>query len=497
MVYPLSALKSKTQTPDVKGGDPAAKLAGKPTTKWAGRSAANSADKPVENSTGKPGGATKKTGGSLPDSFAGELKKALTRKGTPSRRNHSNETRAVASDSSDSPDQKHLVGEYLAGEPAGVRDDPPEEFRDDAEYRDPGTEQERPVRAKVVQSRKKGIARIGREPAARDGANSKRAVLAEDANTIAAAAQAVQIRPESDGLIKNAKAEDARADGAEPERLGRTASGTREVGGQVPGGRATGTREIDGRATVAGTSIANRGFKAGDASGKTSSRERISRVGGRSKREESRIGTQRSTEGSTEPAIKIVAPQTRLQGTETETNQSSGLRDIVIELAATGDANNDVSRQAVSTARAEQLTSLAARLRSDIPAEIVRQAHVMLRNSESAEIRLVIRPPELGRVRIQLNLDNGHIAGRILVDNGSVRELVEQNLGHLQREFEEQGLQVGQFDVESRDDREASAGFGRHRDERSRRTAAAGQFDANTARVDERYYDNLRVNIVA
>jgi hypothetical protein len=143
--------------------------------------------------------------------------------------------------------------------------------------------------------------------------------------------------------------------------------------------------------------------------------------------------------------------------------------------------------------------TLARRLNGDLGTNIVRQAKVMLKEADQAEIRLIIRPPELGRVRINMHMENGHIAGKILVDNGSVREAVEQNLAALQRAFEEAGLEVGDFEVSTGDSRDEAA------DDRAtpshsganRRRNGAGQFAESVEPVVVNDYSHRRINLVA
>lgn len=144
--------------------------------------------------------------------------------------------------------------------------------------------------------------------------------------------------------------------------------------------------------------------------------------------------------------------------------------------------------------------SLARRLNGDLGGTIVRQAKVMLKEAEQAEIRLIIRPPELGRVRINLQMEHGHIAGRILVDNGSVREVVEQNLAALQRAFEEAGLEVGDFEVSARDARDEAAndrsddrGNGGNRATRG----GAERFSESIEVIEVNDYSHRRINLVA
>ena len=144
--------------------------------------------------------------------------------------------------------------------------------------------------------------------------------------------------------------------------------------------------------------------------------------------------------------------------------------------------------------------TLTRRLNGELGDSIVRQAKVMLRNAESAEIRLVIRPPELGRVRIQLQVENGHIAGRILVDNGNVRELMEQNLSALQRAFEEAGMELGDLDVstgDARDERDAQqAANGRGAGGRPG-AAGAESLEQSVTRISEYEPGRHRINLVA
>jgi flagellar hook-length control protein FliK len=84
-------------------------------------------------------------------------------------------------------------------------------------------------------------------------------------------------------------------------------------------------------------------------------------------------------------------------------------------------------------------------------AEIVRQSTVVLRNADSGEIRLVLKPESLGGVRIRVQLQDNHIAGRIVVENNSVREMFQDNLDALTRAFRESGYETGSLDVEVRD----------------------------------------------
>jgi hypothetical protein len=143
--------------------------------------------------------------------------------------------------------------------------------------------------------------------------------------------------------------------------------------------------------------------------------------------------------------------------------------------------------------------TLARRLNGELGDSIVRQAKVMLQDANHAELRLVIRPPELGRIRIRLQMENGHIAGRILVDNGSVREVVEQNLASLQRAFEEAGLEMGDLEVSTGDAREDADQGGPDQNGSGQRSASAGveSFGRNIETISEYEPGRHRINLVA
>jgi hypothetical protein len=86
-------------------------------------------------------------------------------------------------------------------------------------------------------------------------------------------------------------------------------------------------------------------------------------------------------------------------------------------------------------------------LRGKMNGEIVKQSSIILKDQDSGEIRLILKPERLGTVRIRIHLQDNHIAGRIIVDNNTVREVFERNLADLERSFREQGFSTGGLDV--------------------------------------------------
>ncbi len=78
---------------------------------------------------------------------------------------------------------------------------------------------------------------------------------------------------------------------------------------------------------------------------------------------------------------------------------------------------------------------------------IVRHARFVIRSNQEGEIHLLLKPEELGTMRINLHLQNNLLNGRILVEHPTARTLVEQNISELLRAFREQGIDVGTLDV--------------------------------------------------
>jgi hypothetical protein len=74
--------------------------------------------------------------------------------------------------------------------------------------------------------------------------------------------------------------------------------------------------------------------------------------------------------------------------------------------------------------------------------EVVKHTGIILRSGGNGEIRLVLKPENLGSVRIRLALSESSLEGRIVVDNNSVKELVESSLDNLKNALRQEGYQA-------------------------------------------------------
>ena len=79
--------------------------------------------------------------------------------------------------------------------------------------------------------------------------------------------------------------------------------------------------------------------------------------------------------------------------------------------------------------------------------QLVKQTGILLKDDNRGEIKLILKPEALGKVRIRLNLEDSRIVGRILVETSSVKEAFSQNLEELQRSLRESGFESAHLEV--------------------------------------------------
>jgi flagellar hook-length control protein FliK len=74
--------------------------------------------------------------------------------------------------------------------------------------------------------------------------------------------------------------------------------------------------------------------------------------------------------------------------------------------------------------------------------EFVKQTGIILKEGGNGEIRLVLKPDNLGSIRIRLAVSESSLEGRIVVDNNSVKQLVESSLDNLKNALRMEGYQT-------------------------------------------------------
>ena len=93
-------------------------------------------------------------------------------------------------------------------------------------------------------------------------------------------------------------------------------------------------------------------------------------------------------------------------------------------------------------ASAPQLEELA----ETIMPQITRGIATLVRNG-AAEMRLQLRPPDLGEIELRVRTTESAVRGHVVVQHSELKHLVEAQLDKLRASLEEQGLALEGFDV--------------------------------------------------
>jgi len=98
--------------------------------------------------------------------------------------------------------------------------------------------------------------------------------------------------------------------------------------------------------------------------------------------------------------------------------------------------------QAPALEASARTTRASANFEQRFIPEVVKQTGIILKDGGNGEIRLVLKPENLGSIRIRLSLSESSLEGRIVVDNNSVKELVESSLDNLKNALRLEGYQT-------------------------------------------------------
>lgn len=155
---------------------------------------------------------------------------------------------------------------------------------------------------------------------------------------------------------------------------------------------------------------------------------------------DTRTSAERNSEVVSDEAMK------RTQNADVRESESadSRIRTFTFE---TKDLSSVLRNSNAPASSARNTVSFPSSIREPLNSEIVKQTGIILKSGDSGEIRLVLEPEQLGKVRIRIQLQQNRIAGRIIVDNINIKEAFEHDLEQLQRAFRENGFEVGNFNV--------------------------------------------------
>ena len=79
---------------------------------------------------------------------------------------------------------------------------------------------------------------------------------------------------------------------------------------------------------------------------------------------------------------------------------------------------------------------------------VIKHARFVFHNNTHSEVRILLRPAELGTMKLKLFMQNDAIHGKIIVDNIAARDVVENGILDIQKMIRGQGFQDGSIDVD-------------------------------------------------
>jgi flagellar hook-length control protein FliK len=136
----------------------------------------------------------------------------------------------------------------------------------------------------------------------------------------------------------------------------------------------------------------------------------------------------------------LISSQSSSPSTGSQTDQNGSPQQVLQVLVRSEGSDTLQVPLSKSDNSADLQNQFVKELREQLNSEIVKRGSIMVRNNGSGEIRLELKPDHLGQVKIHLSLENNNIAGRILVENISVKEAFDQNMQELYRAFKEHGF---------------------------------------------------------
>jgi flagellar hook-length control protein FliK len=162
---------------------------------------------------------------------------------------------------------------------------------------------------------------------------------------------------------------------------------------------------------------------------------------------ETRNGAAPKTDSMTEDLGKDPVREAKSQGSETG---RENYRELTLEARGSGETNG--SRTAGNTdatsGRGQDFRSIMAeRMRDAWNGEIVQNAHIVLRDGDTGIIRLRLKPESLGNVKIELNLSENNISGRIVVESDEAKSAFERNMNDLADAFRQGGFDSARLEV--------------------------------------------------
>ena len=161
------------------------------------------------------------------------------------------------------------------------------------------------------------------------------------------------------------------------------------------------------------------------------------------------VESRREASAKVEPKADEASPKEAIRELKPSGQGRELVRDLSLESRQAGDLNTfgkAESAPAASGGRDFQ-SMLAERMREAWNGEIVKSAHIVLRDGDAGTIRLRLKPESLGNVKVELNLSDNNISGRILVESDEAKTAFEKNMNQLADAFMQGGFDSARLEV--------------------------------------------------
>ena len=143
----------------------------------------------------------------------------------------------------------------------------------------------------------------------------------------------------------------------------------------------------------------------------------------------------------------LKAAEAKVQGEAVIKDTASGKesKNFLVKETSDMSAVNIASEKAVKNSEAVKKANSTVNLPQPLP-KIADRMIFMIRAGEQKS-RLLITPPELGKLDIDLTVKNGHIHASLSAENVAVKEIIEANFNQLKQQLNDQGLTLDKFEV--------------------------------------------------
>jgi flagellar hook-length control protein FliK len=111
---------------------------------------------------------------------------------------------------------------------------------------------------------------------------------------------------------------------------------------------------------------------------------------------------------------------------------------------AANDLSQIVAEKTVNTPRAAQSQNLG----ETVMQQIVQRASYVFQNGAQGEIRIMLRPENLGDVSLKVKMEQDIVTAKFVATSNEVKAIIENNLGQLKNALDQMGIKVGKFEVQ-------------------------------------------------